>query len=332
MRIVVGVTDSRWAAFLRDRDAITDVNFWQPSPHGFKALQEGGPFLFKTKRPGAFRDVDIPGYSLVGGGFFEDYFEMPVSEAWTIWGQGNGVATEQELLDRVRAYRSNKRWVDDPDPTIGCIILRNVFFAPRGEELPQPPNWSLNNVTIEGYETLGRERKPDSEYVLQAFQLMQRNARVDFSWDTDLRSTAIEWDGPKYGDPALVSPRMGQGRFRRAVDEAYDFRCAVTSSKTYPSLEAAHIRDFAHDSGTHQVSNALLLRSDVHTLYDRGYLGIDADLRLRVSPALRARGWNGVEFYEKEAAAFKIRVPENPRLAPDPDALAWHHENRFRAA
>lgn len=80
------------------------------------------------------------------------------------------------------------------------------------------------------------------------------------------------------------------------------------------------------------VANALLLRSDVHTLYDRGYLGIDADLRLRVSPALRARGWNGVEFYEKEAAEFKIRVPENPQLAPDRDALAWHHKNHFRAA
>lgn len=332
MRIVVGVTDSRWAAFLRDHSDIAEANFWQPTPHGFKALPEGGPFLFKTKRPGAFPDVDMPPYALVGGGFFEEYFEMPISEAWAVWGRGNGVHSERELRERVQQYRASRRLDHDPDPMIGCISLRNLFFADRGEELPQPPNWSLNNVTIEGYETLGTARKADSEYVLQAFQLMQGSARIDMSWDVDLVGRSIEWDGPKYGEPVLALPRMGQGRFRRAVDEAYEFRCAVTGSKTYPSLEAAHIRDYADARGTHAVSNALLLRSDVHALYDRGYLGIDPDLRLRVSPQLRAHGWNGVEFYEKEASGFMVRAPEVRHLRPDRAALEWHFTTKFRAA
>lgn len=332
MRIVVGVTDNRWAAFLRDHPTITEVNFWQPSPHGFRALPEGGPFLFKTKRPDSYRGIDIPGYALVGGGFFEEYYRMPVSEAWSLWGTGNGVSSETELLQRVHAYRPRKNAQRDPDPEIGCIVLRNVFFAERGDELPQPPNWSQNNVTLEGYEIMGRERKSDSEYVLQAFQLLQIGARVDFRWDADLRQVDLDWRGPKYGEPVLVHPRMGQGHFRRAVEEAYDFRCAVTGSKTYPSLEAAHILDYAHESSIHAVSNALLLRSDVHALYDRGYLGIDPDLRLRVSPQLREHGWNGVEFYEQESAGFKIRVPDDERLRPRREALEWHFTNRFRAA
>ena len=257
---------------------------------------------------------------------------MPVSEAWAIWGRGNGADSEQELLLRVQAYRTSKNHEPQPDPTIGCVILRNIFFAERGGELPQPPNWSPNNVTIEGYETIGRDRKPDSEYVLEAFQLLQGRARVDLGWDPDLRGVEIRWDGPKYGAPVLVRPRMGQGRFRRSVDEAYSYRCAVTGSRTYPSLEAAHIRDFALDGGHHAVSNALLLRSDVHALYDRGYVGIDADLRLRVSPELRAHGWNGIEFYERETAGFRITVPEAPQLQPDRDALDWHFRMRFRAA
>ncbi|HEY0465155.1 MAG TPA: HNH endonuclease signature motif containing protein, partial [Polyangiaceae bacterium] len=306
MRVVIGVTDNRWAAYLRDHADIAEVNFWQPSPHGFKALQEGEPFLFKTKDPRKFRHVEIPGYSLVGGGFFQEYFELRVSEAWAIWRRGNGTDTEQELLQLVQAYRAGRGYDFDPDPYIGCICLRNAFFAEHGDELPQPEHWSPNNVTIEGYEMTGPGRKADSEYVLQAFQLLQGAARIDFEWEPDLLSVDLSWGGPKFGDPLLVLPRVGQGRFRIAVDTAYDHQCAVTGSRTYPSLEAAHIRDYVDARGSHAISNALLLRSDVHRLYDRGYLGITPDLQLKVSPELRAHGWNGVEFYEKEAAGFRV--------------------------
>ncbi len=332
MRIVVGVTDSRWASFLRDHPALTEANFWQPSPHGFRALSAGEPFLFKTKAPGKHRGIDIPSNALVGGGFFQEYFELRVSEAWQIWGRGNGVDSEAMLLSRVQGYRTGRRMEPDADPYIGCIALRNLFFAAREEELPQPPSWSPNNVTVEGYDVTGSNRKADSDYVLLAFRLMQADARINREWDRDLADADLTWEGPKFGDPILALPRLGQAAFRHAVDEAYAYRCALTGSRTYPSLEAAHIRDYASEGGVHAVSNALLLRSDVHALYDRGYLGIDPDLRLHVSPELRANGWNGVEFYEREAAGFRIAVPEDVRHRPDRDALAWHYETRFRAA
>ena len=332
MRIVVGVTDNRWAAFLRDNSDITEANFWQPSPHGFKALMPGGPFLFKTKDPKQFRAVDIPGYHLVGGGFFDEYVELRVSEAWSIWGTANGVASEAELLARAQGYRARQaRSSPDPDPTIGCVVLRNIFFADRGDEWPEPPNWARNIVTYAGYERLGLVERRDVGYVEQAFAGLQDRARIDFAWEPDLRGVEIDWAGPRPGPPVLVRPRMGQGHFKRAVADAYRYRCAVTTSATFPSLEAAHIQSFA-DGGTHVVSNGLLLRTDVHRLYDRGYLSIDGDLRLRVSPQLRSHGWNGVEFYEREAAGFRIRPPEDPAKRPDREALVWHFQNRFRAA
>ena len=331
MRIVVGVTDNRWAASLRDCEDLTEANFWQPSPHGFKALSPGEPFLFKTKDPKKFSNVDIPGYSLVGGGFFDEYVELRVSETWTIWGAANGVASEAELLSRAQAYRSRSKSLVDPDPTIGCVILRNIFFAEPGDELREPENWARNIVTYVGYNTEEVAARTDTDYVAHAFALLQRRARIDFAWEPDLRGVNLDWDGERYGKPALVRPRMGQGHFKRAVAEAYRHRCAVTTSATFPSLEAAHIRPFA-EGGRHAVSNGLLLRTDVHRLYDRGYLSVDADLRLRVSPQLRAHGWNGVEFYEREAAGYKISAPSDASLQPDRDALAWHFETRFRAA
>jgi putative restriction endonuclease len=75
-----------------------------------------------------------------------------------------------------------------------------------------------------------------------------------------------------------------------------------------------------------------MLRTDVHRLYDRGYLSIDPDLRLRVSPQLRDHGWNGVEFYQREAGGFRITEPVDAEHRPDRDALARHFETKFRAA
>lgn len=331
MRLVVGVTDNRWAAFLRDHAHLTEANFWQPSPHGFKALSAGEPFLFKTKDPKKFRGVDIPGYHLVGGGFFDEYVELRVSEAWTIWGAANGVSSEQQLLARAQSYRGRFSEVSDPDPTIGCIILRNIFFADRGTEMHEPPNWARNNVTYTGYDMNNPSRRVDTDYVGLAFASLQHRARVDLAWEPDLSGISLEWEGPRYGEPVLVRPRMGQGHFKRAVAAAYSNRCAVTASATFPSLEAAHIRPFA-EGGEHAVSNGLLLRTDVHRLYDRGYLSVDANLRLRVSPQLRDHGWNGVEFYQRELDGYVIPTPADPTLRPNRDALAWHYEAKFRAA
>lgn len=111
--------DNRWAAFLRDRPSLTEANFWQPTPHSFKALSAGEPFLFKTKDPTKFKNVAIPGYSLVGGGFFDEYVELRASEAWMLWGPGNGVGSEAELISRVHAYRDGRGLSPEPDPTIG---------------------------------------------------------------------------------------------------------------------------------------------------------------------------------------------------------------------
>lgn len=124
---------------------------------------------------------------------------------------------------------------------------------------------------------------------------------------------------------------MGQGRFKFAVAEAYERRCAITGSRTFPSLEAGHIRPYA-EGGAHAVSNGLLLRTDVHRVYDRGYLSIAPDLRLRVSPQLREHGWNGVEFYDRERAGFTINIPVDAKAQPDREALAWHLETTFRAS
>ena len=83
-----------------------------------------------------------------------------------------------------------------------------------------------------------------------------------------------------------VVVRRGQGAFRKVLIKAYQGACAVTGCTTEDVLEAAHIIPYlgAH---TNRPDNGLLLRADVHTLFDLGRLWVDADLRVYVADELR---------------------------------------------
>lgn len=314
MRAVVGVTDNDWASFLRADDRIYEANFWVPSGRAMNMLAPGEPFLFKTKAP-----VN----QLVGGGFFERFWELRVSEAWLAFGTGNGVASEAELLRKIQAYRASGRRPYEPDPTIGCVVLRNLFFAERGAEFTQPPDWARSIVQWKSYDL----EASSGAYVRFAFETMQSGARVDVHWDGDLRG--VDLDADRYGKPVLTLPRLGQGSFRLAILEAYGRRCAVTGSRIAPALQAAHIRPYA-DGGQHLVPNGLSLRSDIHTLFDRGYLGVSPDYRLHVSPRLRDDFGNGVDLYAKEQTGEVIHLPARDQDRPDREHLEWHMDTVFR--
>lgn len=91
-------------------------------------------------------------------------------------------------------------------------------------------------------------------------------------------------DAARYGTPVLVKPRLGQGAFRVLVTDAYERHCAVSGEKTLPILDAAHIRSYA-DGGLHEGSNGLLLRTDIHKLFDLGYVTFDQDRKVRRRPS-----------------------------------------------
>lgn len=113
---------------------------------------------------------------------------------------------------------------------------------------------------------------------------------------------------------ARARSRLGQGAFRVMVTDAYQRRCAVTGEKTLPVLEAAHIRPYAL-SGPNRVSNGLLLRSDLHTLFDLGYITVTPELRLLVSRRLREEWHNGLEYSDAKQSRNPLR-PWSPRVAP----------------
>ncbi len=303
MRGFIGVTDGDWARFLAATGA-REVNFWLPSAAtGFRALRYGEPFLFKTH---------YPDNRIVGGGYFEHYAVLRASEAWDFMGSGNGCPDLATMVERVRKYRGG---VVDRDPEIGCVILNDVEFFDPAVAPPGPGSFAKNIVRGKGYPLPSQ----DSE-VEAAFRLL-------LAAEVGAGSVAVDL-GPTRGQPVQVIPRLGQGGFRAVVLDAYDGRCAITGHKIRPTLQAAHIRPVA-EGGEHRVDNGLLLRSDVHTLFDRGYLTVDDQLRLRVSPRLRDEFGNGDEFYARAGSA--IGLPGRRADRPARDFLQWHQDEVFLA-
>jgi predicted restriction endonuclease len=94
-----------------------------------------------------------------------------------------------------------------------------------------------------------------------------------------------------------------------------------------PVLDAAHIQPYLGLASNH-LQNGLLLRSDLHRLYDLGYVTVTPSLRLEVSSRLRSEFDNGKVYYSMDG--HPVQVPERPSERPSRAALEWHAEHIFR--
>jgi predicted restriction endonuclease len=121
-----------------------------------------------------------------------------------------------------------------------------------------------------------------------------------------------------------VAARATQSR----ETDAYRRRCAVTAERTLPVLDAAHTKPYAV-SGEHRLENGLLLRKDLHALFDVGYVTVTAGLELRVSRRIREEFENGRDYYALDRREVRLPMPPNP--PPSREYLEWHGDTVFRA-
>ena len=75
-----------------------------------------------------------------------------------------------------------------------------------------------------------------------------------------------------------IAVRQGQAKFRDDLIQAYAGTCAISGCSLAPTLQAAHISPWSGTKSNH-VSNGILLRADIHTLFDLGLIQIDPDAR-----------------------------------------------------
>jgi putative restriction endonuclease len=312
----VGVTDSDWYGALVQRPFWPEVNFWTPSDfHAFYG-EVGRPFFFKLKSPAN---------AIAGFGFFAKYTRLPEWLAWEWFGPANGAATFDEMQARVNLYRrrNDLQGRAGGPPQIGCIVLTQAAFFPRDMWIPQPEDWPRQNLRHKRYDL----RVGEGLRVWQACLERVVTLRAGVGALVADRLAVDLVDEARYGTPTLVAPRLGQGAFRAIVTDAYRRCCAITEEHSLPALEAAHIRPFARE-GPHDVRNGLLLRSDVHRLFDLGYVTVTPDHHFEVSDRLKGDYSNGRSYYPLRGKVLTIP----PAVADRPDAafLRWHNDTVFR--
>jgi putative restriction endonuclease len=305
----IAVTNYDWYNFLSQSRKWEEVNFWTPSSHFTFRAPEFSPFLFKLK---------APHNAIAGFGYFARYSALPEWLAWECFGQANGCSSFDEMHGRLEKIRHGFHYAQSEGiQHIGCIIIVNTTFFERAEWIPQPRDWPPRNLRPMRYDVDVGEGARVWEECL---------ARGQYNRDPQLADLRTSETPARYGAPILIQPRLGQGAFRVSVTDAYNRACAVTREHSLPALEAAHIRPFAKQ-GPHEVRNGLLLRADLHRLFEQGYVTVTPDYSVEVSDRLRNDYHNGRSYYPLRGT--KISIPPLEDERPTRDVLEWHNQHVF---
>lgn len=116
-----------------------------------------------------------------------------------------------------------------------------------------------------------------------------------------------------------IALRKGQAKFRNSLILAYGGACAITESTVTAVLEAAHI-DRYYGTHTNHVTNGLLLRSDIHTLFDLRQLAVSSAFEILLAPWL-------LDSEYRTLHGRTLRLPAKVHARPDVGALARHRES-----
>jgi len=303
--LFVANTDNAWFDFLSSEQGLAEVNFWWPGETSFRALEPGEILAFRLKSP----------RNKIGGfGVFSNHSRLPIQTAWETFGRANGVSSLEGLRRAIANLRTNI--AVGPSSDIGSTILVQPVFFPPDLWFDVPQSWSPSIQRGKLYSTENAEGLALWKQLLDISRLCTANEVPGLSSPPQTR----------YGAPTLITPRLGQGAFRVAVTEAYGRQCAITNGKVLPALDAAHIKPYG-EGGEHIKSNGILLRKDIHSVFDAGYVTIKDDLTFIVSKKVKEVFNNGEEYLRLHGTV--IRRPERTADWPDTELLRWHNNDRY---
>jgi putative restriction endonuclease len=210
----------------------------------------------------------------------------------------------------------------------GCVLVNQPVFFAEPDWIRTPHDFKGPTVQGKTYDlTSGEGQRIWMECLARAGRGADRigpSLLVPPRPGMDRISDAVMASG--YGSPVAIRPRLGQRSFRVVILDSYDRRCAITNEKTLPVLEAAHIREY-RDVQEHAINNGILLRADIHKLFDSGYVTVTPEYQFEVSRRIKEEFENGRDYYALHGS--RIRLPHDIARRPAVESLIWHNEQRY---
>ncbi|WP_390840758.1 HNH endonuclease [Richelia sinica] len=152
------------------------------------------------------------------------------------------------------------------------------------------------------------KRKSVSEIINTELDL-QKNGYFDPENLEDARKRVI----------TSIVRRQGQSKFRKTLIKTYNCQCAITGCNAEQVLEAAHIIPYL-GSDTNHPTNGLLLRADIHTLFDLYLITINPDkMTVEISPNLKNTPYS-------DLVGKPILLPQNQDYKLNKQALEQHYQ------
>jgi putative restriction endonuclease len=301
MRIYVRLTDRAWFSRLRQL-APAEASFWQIDTRQFHAIAPGELFLFKLHSPENY---------IVGGGVFAEQHLLPASLAWSAFGPTSGADDFPSFLQQIHRQRGTNRQ-DEPDPEISVLVLVQPFFLEEDDWIPVPADWAPQTAQGRIYDTTS---SPGRELYAQVRQtLIRRRLRKRRYFR-------------RFQAPAITAADFSLGMLNVRVFDTYHRRCAITGAAALPVLQAIQIQP-SSAGGPLMISNGLVLRQDLGTLFQQGYLTISDERLVQVSPRLEA-DLAGAGHYAALHGQRLVTLPDSLLEWPGRERLRWHRENVY---
>ncbi|WP_201743963.1 HNH endonuclease [Paragemmobacter ruber] len=270
---------------------------WLESPDhflSFASIQSAGnsPFRQNPEQVAHF----LPGPRLPGAGFSARFVGVTQLHGRWTW---DGLRLPRVWLRDYRiageaAEAADQSWLDVLRDEVGRLDV-DWGPAPRAwhQRATGSPKRVIGRGTVAEIADWGRDSGPVSP---------QRGAGHAFAREERRLSRMIA-EAPMVMERTFAEFRMGmirqrpdQGRFRAGLLARHGARCCMTGCAVAEALEAAHIIPFAEtERDRDSAANGLLLRRDVHRLFDLGLISVEPEAgAIWVAPDLRASDYGAL--------------------------------------
>jgi tetratricopeptide (TPR) repeat protein len=234
-----------------------------------------------------------------------------IEKAATLYKQGGWVEYYQEALNIIKSF----------DVAEQDAILEDI------QEISETANGSLVEVESINKSSaklpllnkgIGDTNKENSQKISE---------KLNQSHLTEIKELTAAIDADNFFYPKSVKEakdritvsiarRQGQPQFRQSLLEVYNYRCSITGCDAQEALEAAHIIPYKETENNHP-SNGLLLRADIHTLFDLNLITINPDtMQLHIAPSLQRTSYGEID-------GKYLQLPIISSYMPKKDALKW---------